>query len=149
MSTNQETTRAHFELQPELKEIGRLLSEFQTYATRNALPEEITQKLCIALDELVNNIISYGYDNADNQDPILIEMTIEGRTLIVTLTDSGIPFNPFASEAPDTTLSLAERKIGGLGIHFVQNLMTEVQYSRKKNRNIVTLRKQLDAGVSA
>jgi anti-sigma regulatory factor (Ser/Thr protein kinase) len=48
-------------------------------------------------------------------------------------------------EDPDTTLSIEDRDIGGLGVHLVKNVMDDVSYQRRNNRNIVTLTKNLDA----
>jgi len=36
----------------------------------------------------------------------------------------------------DTSLPLEERPIGGLGIHLIRNLATELAYERKENRNV-------------
>jgi anti-sigma regulatory factor (Ser/Thr protein kinase) len=48
-------------------------------------------------------------------------------------------FNPFVSEEPDTATPLAERPIGGLEFHLVQNIMDRANYQRQVNQNIVTL----------
>ena len=45
-------------------------------------------------------------------------------------------------ESPDTTLSLEEREVGGLGIHLVRKMMDEVAYERRINRNVVRLVKR-------
>jgi sigma-B regulation protein RsbU (phosphoserine phosphatase) len=45
---------------------------------------------------------------------------------------------------PDTSLSVGERDIGGLGIHLVRNVMDEVSYNRRTDRNVVILVKYLD-----
>jgi len=36
-----------------------------------------------------------------------------------------------------------DRKIGGLGIHFVRSLMDSVEYRREENKNILTLHKNI------
>ena len=53
--------------------------------------------------------------------------------------DDGIPFNPFTQESPDTSLSLEDREIGGLGIHIVKSLMDSYEYIRIDNRNVLKL----------
>ena len=64
---------------------------------------------------------------------------------MVTITDDGIPFDPFSVKTPDTDLSIDEREIGGLGIHLVRNMMDKVSYQRKDNKNIVNLIKVLNS----
>ena len=49
------------------------------------------------------------------------------------------------SAAPDTSAPLRERRIGGVGLHFVKNLMSEVSYNRIGDRNRLVLRKKLTA----
>jgi anti-sigma regulatory factor (Ser/Thr protein kinase) len=42
-------------------------------------------------------------------------------------------------ETPDTELSLEERKIGGLGIHLVREMMDRVSYRRRIDKNVITV----------
>ena len=93
-------------------------------------------------DELINNIISYAYSDKEEHD---IEIKIEffGDRLSITITDDGIPFNPFEAKKPDTELSLEDREIGGLGIHLVRNLMDKVSYKHHIGKNVISLTKQI------
>jgi len=59
--------------------------------------------------------------------------------LTVTVTDNGHEFNPLNAPVPDTTLSLEEREIGGLGIHLVRNMMDAVTYAHHDGFNELTL----------
>jgi anti-sigma regulatory factor (Ser/Thr protein kinase) len=68
---------------------------------------------------------------------------LSGDRLTVSITDDGIPFNPFGVETPDTKLSLEERKIGGLGVHLVRKVMDKAIYQRRVDKNVVTLVKEL------
>ena len=63
----------------------------------------------------------------------------EGVRLI--LSDDGKPFDPLAQRDPDTTLSAAERDIGGLGILIVKKTMSPVTYRRRNGKNILTMGK--------
>ncbi len=121
-----------------LKEITTVITKFETFGTVNNLSIPIIQKFNIVFDELLSNIISYGYNDSNEH---IIEMGIELKSerLIITITDDGIPFNPFQKDPPDTMLSVDERSIGGLGIHIVKNLMDEYGYKRNADKNIITL----------
>ena len=55
--------------------------------------------------------------------------------------DNGVPFDPFLREDPDTTLSAAERKIGGLGIFMVKKTMDDVSYEYLNGQNVLTIHK--------
>ena len=128
----------HCKISNELSEINKVIEQFEAFAEKNQLPFALTQKLNIVLDELLNNIISYGF-NDEKEHFVEVEIEIRGERLIVSINDDGIPFNPFRNDPPDTMLSIDERNIGGLGIHLVKNLVDEYEYKRQTNRNIITL----------
>jgi anti-sigma regulatory factor (Ser/Thr protein kinase) len=77
---------------------------------------------------------------------VTVEVKLEREHVTVILTDDGTPFDPFGQDAPDTTLSVDERSIGGLGIHLVRQLMDEVSYERREDHNVVVLVKHLVNG---
>jgi anti-sigma regulatory factor (Ser/Thr protein kinase) len=81
----------------------------------------------LVFNELLNNTISYAYLD-EQEHEITIRVELGGDRLTITVSDDGIPFNPFQAAAPDTSLSIEERDIGRLGIHLVRNVMDDVSY---------------------
>ena len=57
--------------------------------------------------------------------------------------DDGKALNPLEKEEVDTTRSVEEKPIGGLGIHFARKLLDGLEYKRKANKNLLTMRKKL------
>jgi sigma-B regulation protein RsbU (phosphoserine phosphatase) len=94
----------------------------------------------MALDEFLNNIISYAYKD-DQHHAIQITSERVDDSVVITIIDDGIPFNPFTSAPPDTTAGIEERDVGGLGIHLVKEMMDEVSYQRRVNQNVVKITK--------
>jgi sigma-B regulation protein RsbU (phosphoserine phosphatase) len=125
----------------DLKQITKALEWFEAFAIENKIPFATIQKINIVLDELLNNIISYGYNDEDEHE-IEIEVELRGERLILIISDDGIPFNPFKNEPVDIMVSVEEREIGGLGVHLVKTLMDEYEYNRQIDKNIITLIKQ-------
>jgi sigma-B regulation protein RsbU (phosphoserine phosphatase) len=123
----------------DLKEIERVNSEFQEFALARDVPSGPVQKVCIVLDELLNNIISYGFDD-DESHEISVDVAVYPDHLLIEVSDDGIPFNPFDRIGPDVTLSVEEREIGGLGVLLVTEMMDEYHYQRHKNKNSVTMK---------
>ena len=80
----------------------------------------------------------------DKEHEIEINIDLKKDCLAISLSDDGIPFNPLTIELPGTDLSLEERGIGGLGIHLVKNIMDEVEYKRRVDKNIITIVKNLE-----
>jgi sigma-B regulation protein RsbU (phosphoserine phosphatase) len=68
-----------------------------------------------------------------------LEAVLEGRMLRFTLTDRGMFFDPTTVPEADTTASLEDRRIGGLGIHLVRSIMDTVTYKRLDGKNVLTL----------
>ena len=99
--------------------------------------------LNLALEEVVSNIIKYAYqDKADHE--IEIQFAREDNLLTVKVKDDGEEFNVLDYPKPNINATAEERDIGGLGIHFVKQLMDNVEYEYKDNKNILVLTKNLD-----
>jgi sigma-B regulation protein RsbU (phosphoserine phosphatase) len=126
-----------------LPAIEQVTERFNSFADEHNIDTGIRRKMSIVFDEFLNNIISYAY-NDDHEHDIDINVKLINNQLSVTITDDGIPFDPFSSKSPDTDSSLDEREIGGLGIHLVRNMMDKVSYQRKDDKNIVKLIKSLN-----
>ena len=105
------------------------------------IPEELNMPINLALEEIVSNVMLYAYPH-DKSGQVFVECT-KGESLIFTVTDSGIPFDPTQKGEVDITLSAEERAIGGLGIHLVRQLMDEVIYNREDDKNVLTLIKKI------
>ena len=96
----------------------------------------------LALEEAVVNVMNYAYPEGTIGD-ILIEAATTETQLVFTIKDSGTPFDPTQVKEPDTTLSIEDRPIGGLGIFLVKQLMDSVTYNYTDGFNILTLKKKL------
>jgi sigma-B regulation protein RsbU (phosphoserine phosphatase) len=129
-------------VQNRLPEIERFKKSFNTFSEQYDIPTPVRRKMNVVFDELLNNIITYAYRDEDEHN-IEIKVELSGDRLTVSITDDGIPFNPFGVEKPDTKLSLEERKIGGLGVHLVRKVMDKVSYQRRVDKNVITLVKDM------
>jgi sigma-B regulation protein RsbU (phosphoserine phosphatase) len=128
----------HMVIRNELSEIENVNASFEKFARDHNLPAVIGQKMGIAFDDLLNNVISYGFrDNGDHEVDIKAELV--GSRLTITISDDGVPFNPLGIQTPDTGLSVDERELGGLGIHLVRNLVDDISYQRRINRNVLSV----------
>ena len=125
--------------------VAEVNAAFGGFAEEHALPEAVRRSLNIALDELLANALSHGRMGLDPCS-VKVEVELDEERVTVVLTDDGTPFDPFKQDAPDTTLSVEERPIGGLGIHLVGRLMDQVSYQRRDDHNVVVLVKQLVNG---
>ena len=83
-------------------------------------------------------ILEQAYDD-DIEHNIELNFECNNEKLSVTFIDDGIPFNPFNERKVDTTLSVEDRDIGGLGIFLVKELVDSYKYNRKINQNVVVI----------
>lgn len=129
------------ELKNNFSEIERLIQIVTEFGEVNNLPSNVLFAVSLALDEILTNVISYGYKD-DNEHLIIIRFSLEDEELIAEVEDDGQPFNPLGAPEPNTDKPLQERQIGGLGIHLVRNLMDKLEYRRQENRNILVMKKK-------
>lgn len=98
-------------------------------------------QISICVEELFVNVAHYAYGNETGWVTISIEAN--NRSVLITFTDEGVPFNPLAQTDPDITLPAEERDVGGLGILMVKKSMDELNYKRSGNKNIFTMKKEI------
>lgn len=97
----------------------------------------------LAVDEACTNVIKYAYGPEGGS--VQLECLVTDSEVKVCITDSGRPFNPLEVEIPDLTAGLEDRPIGGLGVHLIRSLMTEVEYEYRDHRNVLCMtRKRTD-----
>jgi len=129
----------HIMARNDLREIARVIQEFQKFAEEHGIPVEVGRRMSVLFDDLLNNVISYA-----EAHEIEIRAELATNRLTVTISDDGIPFNPLGASTPDTSLPLDKRVLGGLGIHLVRNLVDDMSYQRRIDRNVLTLVKHIE-----
>ena len=131
-------------LNNDLGELRTAAAEIDAFCASHDMPDAIAYAVNLAVDELLTNTISYGYDD-DEVHGLDLALRMDGDVIVIEITDDARPFDPSETTTPNTDAGIDERSIGGLGIFLVHELMDEVQYRRIDERNIVTLRKRANA----
>ena len=98
----------------------------------------------IAVEELFVNIANYAYDQDKGVAVVQVSVHEDPLSAEITFIDNGKQYDPLAKPDPDTTLSVKERKKGGLGIFMVKKSMDSVTYEYKDGKNILTISKNLN-----
>jgi len=106
-------------------------------ATAADLNEEQLWKLDLVFEEVVVNVIRYAYP-ADSPDTVTVGCSARDNHFAVQVRDSGQAFDPLAGEDPDLTLSIAERRVGGLGRFLTRQLVSHAEYARQDGHNVLT-----------
>ena len=122
-----------------IRQISGIVDEL---AAGHRLPSDVVADIQVALDEVLNNIITHGYSD-DRVHEIRVRFTLDPHVLTVEIEDDGKPFNPLSVPPLNLSVSSREPEVVGVGINFVKNLMSDVAYSFVDNRNRLALRKNL------
>ena len=99
--------------------------------------------ICVAIEEVFVNVAHYAYKDGNGDVTFDIDFDKESRNVTFRMADKGVAFNPLNKPDPDTTLSVDEREIGGLGIFITKKTMDTVSYDYKNNENILTMIKKI------
>ena len=129
----------------QINEITKIAGWLKELSVEWELSSQNVNNINLALEELISNIIFYAYED-DEKHVIEIVLTRKDGILSIQTADDGKAFNILEKErTPETTLSVKDRFIGGLGIHLIKTLMDKVEYKRESGKNIVILIKKLNS----
>ena len=106
--------------------------------------KKAVMQLGVIVEEIFVNIASYAYPDKAGFATVQVEVKNNPPAVTLTFVDGGVKYNPLANEDPDLELSVEERDIGGLGIYLVKNMVEEISYNYKDNKNILSLTKNLN-----
>ncbi len=119
------------------------MSEVETFVAaffaQHGLCSDDRSRTLIVLEELLTNLLNYGYDERAVRGFAELELAFEPPRLMVELIDNGRAFDPFAQAAPDLSQPLEARSCGGLGLHIVRALTEGTAYRRVNDRNLTRL----------
>ena len=104
--------------------------------------------LQLATEEACANVIEHAYQDTGGQFSVRFET--RGPDVCITVHDHGRPFEPQKVRRADLSTPLGERPLGGLGLHLMQKLMDEVQFtfSATDGNTLVMVKRGVVAGRS-
>lgn len=134
--------RAEIKISNKLAELEGVREWVEGFGAAHELPTRVMTNLLVSFDEILNNLISYGYtDQRDHE--IRLRLVVAENDVWAEVEDDGLPFDPLAAPPPTLSGGVGERPVGGLGIHFLKTLNDEVTYGRQENWNRLRFRNRL------
>lgn len=125
-----------------IEELSGVSEAVETLGQEERWEQDVTYAIVLSLEEVATNVVRHGGGEPGSGE-IEIEVTSSDDEVRVEVRDGGRAFDPFhEAPEPDLDAGVEERKIGGLGVHFVKVLMDETAYSREGGRNHVTMVKR-------
>jgi len=135
------STQYELEIDGNLENLSAI-ADFIGTAMRQLGIEEGIFEVQMAVDEACTNIIKYAYSSKGGI--IAISCELQGNDLVITMRDSGKPFDPDSVPPPDLEVDLYDRRVGGLGMYLMRKLMDDVSYDfDAQEGNRLTMRKAL------
>ena len=130
----------HLILQNQLTELPRIAEIVTELGEKQRFSSELVHDVNLVLEELLSNIILYGYEDAELHQIELL-LRYDDRELELRIQDDAKAFNPLEAPEPELDLALEDRPIGGLGIYLTRSLMDELSYVRTQGKNVLTAKK--------
>ncbi len=121
---------------PTMEDLARATDDLA--AALESVPGKAKNKLLVAADEIFANIVRH---SGATRWTLSVVLTHHPEGVRLVISDDGKPFDPLIHRDPDTTLSAAERDVGGLGILIVKKTMSPVTYRRRNGNNILSIGK--------
>lgn len=84
---------------------------------------EYIETMALAIDEATANVLRHAY-KGDESQVVVLEMYIDGDTLITKLID----FAPPVDHSKIKPRDLEDIRPGGLGVHIIQEVMDSMEY---------------------
>jgi len=124
----------------DINEITKLESIVHSMGEEWSIDDKLQFSINLVLEELISNIIFYGFKQKNSNNIINLEASINKDEIVITLSDNAIEFNILEQEEKViSSNSVEEQEVGGLGIHFIKNLTSFIKYNRKSGFNYLTL----------
>src|SRR5262245_8618221 len=143
-ATKKMTESLEIKLHNKLSELDRFNQTLTEFGQHHGLAPKVVYDLNLALEEILTNIITYGYTDSREHE-ITVRLSIQPPGAVrIEVEDDGQPFNPLDAPEADTTKPLEERTIGGLGIHLVCKLMDGLEYRRQGDTNLLIMKKKTE-----
>jgi len=138
------TARKTIVLPCELSQLDRLRQFVTEVCGTLHADAHVAAQLNLALEEVFVNIINYAYPQGEVGSTELTATCGSDDSVVFTVVDTGMAFDPTQVAEADVTLDAASRPVGGLGIHIVRHMVDELRYRREQGRNVLTLKKKIN-----
>jgi anti-sigma regulatory factor (Ser/Thr protein kinase) len=124
--------------QNDMQELTHVLQLVNVFLEPRELQSKLVYAVNLILEEILVNIIKYGYDDEDSHE-IEVRIGVEEEEVALTVIDDGKEFNPLTVPRPDHSKSAMERIEEGLGLQFVRHMRNAMEYRREGEKNILSI----------
>lgn len=127
-------------LRDDFRELGRAAGEVGLFLESQPIPANLASGASLALEEILNNVIKYGYGNTRCHE-FMVKVEVKGQEVLIRCVDEGYKFNPrlrFLPEGTDKTTG-NRPEISGRGTYPALNVAYFLEYLHDGGKNILTM----------
>lgn len=121
-----------------LDAVAEGLKFVRTCAAQHRASERCIYNAELVFEEMFTNIVRHAHGGRGEQQ-IVVRMSSDGQDLLLEFEDDGPEFDPTRAAAPVTPTSIAEARVGGLGIALVRKVASRMRYARHAGRNALSI----------
>ncbi|MGB8684909.1 MAG: ATP-binding protein [Candidatus Binatus sp.] len=110
-----------------------------SFVRQQGIAADEAARILILLEELLTNLVKYGYPDRAEPGQAEIVLALDGSRLQIEFIDDGCAFDPFAAPPPNLDEPVEDRQVGGLGLHILRSLTDEACYERRNEKNVTRL----------
>ncbi len=119
---------------PPKTELLKMVVELTKHlATINSFDSSQAQKIALAVDEAITNVIKHSYEG-EVDDPVAVEFYNAEHGLKIRILFRGVPPQPALNQV-DLKQMIRDKRKGGLGVELMRRIMDSVEYSTRKGIN--------------
>jgi anti-sigma regulatory factor (Ser/Thr protein kinase) len=127
------------------RDIGVLSDIFgfsELFRQKNDIKKELFFTVDLVIEEIFTNMVKY---NPTGKADISIGLEKKENSIEILFIDTDSEkFDPVDADPPDLEVPMHERKVGGLGIHLVREMVDEIQYDYNNRVSTIKILKYLE-----
>ena len=112
----------------EMEYASKVSQELETFALENGVSKRDSSMIALSSEEMIANIIAYGYKRKNSKSFIDLNLKISDDKLVLRIRDNGLPFDP-------TTYVEEEKGFSTSGITLIKKITNKMTYMRILNLN--------------
>jgi anti-sigma regulatory factor (Ser/Thr protein kinase) len=137
----------NLEIENNIAEVAKIEKFIQLASSENNFNDKTIYELNLILEEIITNIIKYGYDETDKSShKINIQLKVENDCVEMYIIDDSNEFDITKNKKDWSSISkkITDLIPGGLGIHLIFSYSDDILYERKGRMNILKIIKYLN-----
>lgn len=105
------------------------------FLSEQGVDSRASHHVALVFEEVLANLATHG----NCRDiPAKIAVRVSPDKVIGEIIDAGPPFDPQLAPEPPLHVLADDRPIGGLGLHLVRQLSSDLRYARQNDQNFTT-----------